>query len=45
MYALIRRVQNAPAYFATDVCYTCKMFMKLAPGANAIKLFTSKIYV
>jgi len=29
------------AYFAVAVSYTCKIFIKLATGVNAIKLFPS----
>ncbi len=35
---------NALAYFATAVSYTHKMFMKLRPVANVIKLFTAVSY-
>jgi hypothetical protein len=40
MQALLQCYQNAPAYFATAVSYTCKMFMKLTPWACTLKLFT-----
>jgi hypothetical protein len=36
--------QNALAYFATVVSYLHKMFMKSAPVANVIRLFTAVSY-
>jgi hypothetical protein len=38
-------LKHTLAYFATVVSYTRKMFMKLTPGFNVIKLFPSVIYV
>jgi hypothetical protein len=36
--------QKALSYFDTAVSYACRLFMKLTPGANVIKLFTSIIH-
>ncbi len=35
------RFPNALAYFAAAVSYVHKVFIKLIPGANDIKLFTA----
>jgi hypothetical protein len=35
---------NALAYYEKFVNYCRKMFMKLTPGANVIKLFTDVFY-
>jgi hypothetical protein len=40
----MRCIPNTLAYFATGVSYAHKMFMKLAPVANVIKLFTAISY-
>ncbi len=40
----MQRFLNAFTYFATAVSYTSKIFMKLTPGANVMKLFTAVIY-
>jgi hypothetical protein len=34
-------MNDGTAYFAVAVSYRCKIFMKLATGVNAIKLFPS----
>jgi hypothetical protein len=39
-----RCFQNALAYFASAVSFTCKRFVKLTLGANFIKHFTGIIY-
>ncbi len=36
--------QNALAYFDTVISFIYKFFMKLTPGANIIKLFTTISY-
>jgi hypothetical protein len=41
MFSIIQHFQNVLAYFAKAVSYACKMFTKLTPGANVIRLFTS----
>jgi hypothetical protein len=40
----MQRLQNALAYFGTVISFIYKMFMKLTPGANIIKLFTTVSY-
>jgi hypothetical protein len=40
----VQFLQNALAYFAINVTYKRKMFMKLTPRASVIKLFTAISY-
>jgi hypothetical protein len=44
IHAPMQCFQNALAYFATGVSYACKMFIKLTPGANVIKLLMTVSY-
>jgi hypothetical protein len=44
MHATVLRFQNAAAYFATAVSRVSKIFIKLTPVTNDIKLFTTVSY-
>ncbi len=39
MHAAMQCFKNAPPYFPPAVSYAHKMFIKLTPGANVMKLF------
>jgi hypothetical protein len=45
MHASKQFFNKALAYFVSAVSYECKMFMRLRPVANVIKLFTAVSYV
>ncbi len=38
-------MDGSTAYFARTVSYNCKVFMKLTPAANAIKLFVCNLQI
>ncbi len=44
MHAPMQCFQNALAYFPTTISYPYKMFLKLTPEPNVVKLFTVVIY-